>query len=215
MSLAKKTALKEIYPSYAFASPDTALSGPMLRKKLRINVQTPIHIEIGFGSGEHLLHEAGIYPDRCFLGIEVFPNGVAALLRTIHNIGVNNICISMNDAAQILRNLPDNTIAAIKLPFPDPWPKKRHRKRRFVCLQNLNEIHRVLIPGGRFLFVSDNHDYVRCCLECVACHKGFVWEAQSRRDWQLPHPQFHGSRYCDKALKMNKVPIILEYRRDT
>ena len=131
-----------------------------------IPVET-VRLEIGFGAGEHLHAEAGRYPGTGFIGVEPFVNGMAALLRKIEAEPRPNIRLYDDDATELLDWLPDGSLSGIDLFYPDPWPKKRHWKRRFVSSANLDRFARVLRPGGLFRFASDIDHYVNWTLAHV------------------------------------------------
>ncbi len=171
-------------------------------------------LEIGFGGGEHLAHRAMEHPDWGFIGAEPFINGVAKLLSAIDEKGLPNIRIWFDDARLLLPLIGDETLDAVWLLYPDPWPKKRHHKRRFVNLQNLREIHRILRPSGEFVFASDIPDYVRWTLLHVRAHGGFEWLAERPADWREPPPGWPGTRYEAKAIREGRTPAYLCFRRD-
>ncbi len=172
-----------------------------------------VALEIGFGGGEHLAHRAAERPDWGFIGAEPFVNGVAKLLAAIDEQGLGNIRIWQDDARTLLPLLGDETINEAYLLYPDPWPKKRHHKRRFVNLRNLDEIHRILQPGGLFLFASDIADYVRWTLRHVLTHGGFDWLAEHPADWREPPAGWPGTRYEAKALRAGRRPTYLLFRK--
>jgi tRNA (guanine-N7-)-methyltransferase len=119
-----------------------------------------LRLEIGFGGGEHLLHEAGREPQTGFIGVEPFVNGMAKAVSAIDRDGVGNVRLFDHDAAILLDWLPGSAFDRVDLLYPDPWPKIRHWKRRFVSDENLDRIARVLKPGGEFRFASDIDTYV-------------------------------------------------------
>ena len=177
-----------------------------------IPVET-VRLEIGFGAGEHLHAEAGRYPKTGFIGVEPFVNGMAALLRKIEAEPRSNIRLYDDDATELLDWLPDGSLSGIDLFYPDPWPKKRHWKRRFVSGANLDRFARVLRPGGLFRFASDIDHYVNWTLAHVAAHPGFEWTAQTADDWRKPYEGWPGTRYEAKALREGRTPAYLAFRR--
>ncbi len=170
-------------------------------------------LEIGFGGGEHLAHRARQRPGWGFIGAEPFVNGIAKLLSTIDEQGLANIRLWPDDARTLLPRLGDETLDEVYLLYPDPWPKKRHHKRRFVNQRNLDEIHRLLKPGGLFLFASDIADYARWTLQHVLAHGGFQWLAERADDWRRPPPGWPGTRYEAKALRAGRRPAYLLFRK--
>ncbi len=168
-------------------------------------------LEIGFGGGEHMLARAGQNPDIGYLGCEVYRNGVAKLLRGIEMHQLHNIRIYPDDARDILERLPDHSFAAIYLLYPDPWPKARHHKRRFVSPENLDHICRLLRPDGLFYFASDIADYVSWTLAHIRLHGGLQFIAQTADDWRRPYADWPGTRYEAKALAAGRVPSYLSF----
>jgi tRNA (guanine-N7-)-methyltransferase len=198
---------------------DTAL--PALRVDLDISDPAslfPTHksayrLEIGFGGGEHLLHRAQTHPDIGFIGCEPFVNGVAKLLAGIEEAQLTNIRIHDNDASLLLDVLPAHMFEKIYLLYPDPWPKKRHWKRRFINQENLTRLARALKPGGEFLFASDIDSYVDWTLWHIGRHGGFTWTARRSVDWQRPYDGWPGTRYEDKAKREGRRPAYLTFER--
>lgn len=187
-----------------------------LLPQLRVQVGQPFSgpcrarwLEIGFGGGEHLAHQAELHPDTCFIGAEPFINGVAKLLALIEAKSLKNIQIHDGDARQLLASLPDGCIDRIYLLYPDPWPKARHNKRRFVSPETLAEISRVLTPGGMFLFASDIADYVSWTRDHVAAHGGFVEVGDAARAFE----NWIETRYEAKARREGRVSSYLTFRR--
>jgi tRNA (guanine-N7-)-methyltransferase len=172
-----------------------------------------VRLEIGFGGGEHLIAEAGRSPQVGFVGVEPYVNGMAQALAAIAERHLTNIRLHFDDAAALLDWLPAGAIAGIDLIYPDPWPKRRHWKRRFVQPQSLRAMARVLCAGGEFRFVTDWPDYAAWTLRHVLHAHGFEWTAECADDWRLPWPHFTGTRYEAKAKREGRVPCYLIFRR--
>lgn len=172
-----------------------------------------VRLEIGFGAGEHLRHEAGRFPRTGFIGVEPFVNGLAKLMLSLEREPLSNLRVYDDDATRLLDWLPDASISGIDLFYPDPWPKKRHWKRRFVSPVNLARFARVLAPGGLFRFASDIDSYVDWTLLLVGKSRHFEWLANRSRDWQEPFEGWPGTRYEAKALKEGRKPAYLSFRR--
>lgn len=170
-------------------------------------------LEIGFGGGEHLLGEAERDPRTGFIGVEPFVNGLAKALAGIDERGLKNIRLYDSDAAFLLDWLPDAGLSRIDLLYPDPWPKKRQWKRRFVSDANLKRIARVLRPGGEFRFASDIAGYVEWTLAHIRRRPELVWTAESADDWRMPWAGWPGTRYEAKAVREGRVPAYLIFRR--
>ncbi len=170
-------------------------------------------IEIGFGGGEHLAAQARAHPARGFIGCEPFVNGMAQLLVHIEEQGLTNIRLHHGDARDVLERLPDGSLGAAYVLFPDPWPKKRHWKRRFVGPANVAELARALRPGGVLRVASDISDYVRWSLIHIVPSGQFDWTATTPSDWREKPADWPATRYEAKALKAGRVPAYLDFRR--
>jgi tRNA (guanine-N7-)-methyltransferase len=172
-----------------------------------------VHLEIGFGGGEHLVAEARRLPGDGFIGVEPFVNGMAKALAAIADDAIGNIRLFAGDAALLLDRLPPQSLDRVELLYPDPWPKKRHWKRRFVSPENLGRIARVLQAGGVFRFASDIPSYVEWTLMHVGGDDRYAWTAERAADWLSPFPGWPGTRYEAKALAAGRIPTYLEFRR--
>jgi tRNA (guanine-N7-)-methyltransferase len=169
-------------------------------------------LEIGFGGGEHLLHEANARPDVGFIGVEPFENGMAKAVTAIAREGIRNIRLYDQDAAPLLDWLPAGSLERIDLLYPDPWPKKRHFKRRFVNQANLERIARCLAPGGTFRFATDIGSYVEWTLDAVA-KNGRLRLVDPAADHSEPWPGWPGTRYEAKAILEGRKPTYLAFRK--
>lgn len=174
-----------------------------------------IRLEIGFGGGEHLLHEAQQYTATGFIGVEPFVNGMAKLLAGLENNEALQTRLRLydDDATALLDWLPEKSISHIDLLYPDPWPKKKHWKRRFVNQKNLSRFARILKPGGKFCFASDIDTYINWTLNHCDQHPDFIWPATSAADWHTPYPLWPGTRYEAKALREGRAPCYLTFIR--
>jgi tRNA (guanine-N7-)-methyltransferase len=170
-------------------------------------------LEIGFGGGEYLIAEAERHPGAGFIGIEAFTNGMAKALAAIEARNLRNIRLHHGDATDLLAWLPRAGLARVDLIYPDPWPKRRHWKRRFIQPASIAELARVLKPGGDFRFVTDIADYAAWTLTRVIRSPDFTWTAERAADWKLPWPGFSGTRYEAKAKRADRVPCYLIFKR--
>ena len=150
----------------------------------------PLWLEVGFGGGEHMVAMAARYPDIGIIGCEPFINGVAMLLGKIRAAGVTNVSVHPGDARDLMDVLPDASIARAFLNYPDPWPKARHHRRRFVTPEHLVPLHRVMAPGAEFRVATDIPDYMRQTLEEVP-KAGFALVAEGPAAWD----DWHSTRY--------------------
>jgi len=174
---------------------------------------TALRLEIGFGGAEHLIHEAKAAPDIGFIGVEPFLNGLAKAVAAIEENRLDNVRLFGGDAALLLDWLPPASLERVDLLYPDPWPKKRHWKRRFVGPANLDRIARSLRPGGFFRFASDIPSYVEWTLLHLHERPEFEWTAERADDWRRPFPGWPGTRYERKALAAGRRPAYLAFRR--
>ena len=172
-----------------------------------------VRLEIGFGGGEHLIAEALAFPDTGFIGCEPYVNGMAKILTQIeaHNIG--NIRLYAGDAAELLAWAPPQSIARLDLIHPDPWPKRRHWKRRFIQDDNLQRLARILKTEGELRFATDIADYAAYALARVFRSADFVWTAECADDWRKPWTDFGGTRYEAKAKREGRRPAYFVFRR--
>lgn len=172
-----------------------------------------VRLEIGFGGGEHLIREAKENPEIGFIGVEPYLNGLAKAVASINDLGLANIRLFGKDAAELLDWLPSACLQRVDLLYPDPWPKKRHWKRRFVSPQNLDRIARVLVSGGDFRVASDIESYVAWTLQ--HCHRrvDFEWTATRADDWRKPYEHWQGTRYEAKAIAAARTPTYLHFRK--
>ncbi|WP_411034755.1 tRNA (guanosine(46)-N7)-methyltransferase TrmB [Shinella sp. BYT-45] len=172
-----------------------------------------IHLEIGFGGGEHLIHRALERPDTGFIGVEPFVNSMAKLVGRVEETGARNIRLYDDDATALLDWLPAASVDQIDLLYPDPWPKRKHWKRRFVSRVNLDRFARVMKPGGLFCFASDIDTYVNWTLMHCGAHPAFVWTAENAVDWLAPFAGWPGTRYEAKARREGRKSAYLTFRR--
>lgn len=170
----------------------------------------PVWLEIGFGSGEHLVHQAASNPEVAIIGCEPFINGVATLLGKIRRAGVENIAIHPGDARDLFDVLPEGSIDKAFLLYPDPWPKKRHHRRRFVTQEHLEPLAKTLKPKTEFRVATDIPDYVRQAMEEVP-RAGFEWLAEGPEDWRKSWDDWFSTRYEQKALREGRTPHYLTF----
>ena len=173
-----------------------------------------VWLEVGFGGGEHMVHQAVANPDVGIIGAEPYINGVAMLLGKIRRAAADNVAVHPGDARDLMDVLPAASISKAFLLYPDPWPKKRHHRRRFVTQEHLEPLARALKPGAEFRVATDIPDYVRQTLEEVP-KAGFEWLAERPGDWRTAWPDWISTRYEQKALREGRVPHYLTFRRTT
>ncbi|MCF2870823.1 tRNA (guanosine(46)-N7)-methyltransferase TrmB [Octadecabacter sp. G9-8] len=171
-----------------------------------------VWLEVGFGGGEHVIHQAAENPDVGIIGCEPYINGVAMLLGKVRKASVENLRIYPGDVRDMFDVLPDATISKAFLLYPDPWPKSRHHRRRFVTPEHLEPLARVLKPGAEFRVATDIKDYVRQTLEEVP-KAGFEWLAQEAQDWRDPWGDWISTRYEQKAFREGRTAHYLTFRK--
>ena len=173
-----------------------------------------VWLEIGFGAGEHLLWQAEHHPDVGLIGAEPYISGIAKLLSELDQSPDgrgNNIRIYDNDARDILEALPDASLGRVFILFPDPWPKSRHHKRRFIQTNMLDVLARAMKPGGELRFASDDAGYAAWTLERIIAHPDFEWTATRAQDWKTRSADWPETRYETKAL--HGEPVFLQFVR--
>jgi tRNA (guanine-N7-)-methyltransferase len=159
-----------------------------------------VWFEIGFGNGEHILHQALNNPEVGLIGCEPFMNGVAALCVGIDKQKVKNIRLWPDDGRLFLLH-------------PDPWPKSRHHKRRFIQTESLTEIARLLKPGAEFRMATDHADLATWLLDKTYHHPDFTWTATAANDWRIPPADWPETRYGQKGVKQGRPPVYFIFKR--
>ncbi|HVZ27404.1 MAG TPA: tRNA (guanine(46)-N(7))-methyltransferase TrmB [Rhizomicrobium sp.] len=166
---------------------------------------------MGFGAGEHLVWQAEQRLDIGLVGAEPYEMGVAKLLTKLEDNPLANIRIYEGDGRDVIAALPDRSLGRFFLLFPDPWPKTRHHKRRFLQMAILDELARVLKPGAELRFATDDKSYLPYALERLLAHPSFEWLAEGVKDWTLRPPDWPPTRYETKAIK--GPPTFLRFAR--
>ncbi len=172
-----------------------------------------IRLEIGFGGAEHLIAQAIASPRSGFIGSDGFQNAIAKALAAIDGNKLENIRLHFGDASELLDWLPASASSRIDLLYPDPWPKRRHWKRRFVQVDSLKRLARILKTGGELRFATDIADYAAWTLARVMRSTDFVWTAEQASDWRNPWAGFTSTRYEAKALREGRVPAYFIFRK--
>jgi tRNA (guanine-N7-)-methyltransferase len=173
----------------------------------------PVWLEIGFGAGEHLLAQARANPEVAIIGCEPFLNGLASMLEAVEREGLGAIRVFADDARQLLRALPPASLARVFLLFPDPWPKARHAKRRFVQTAILDRLASLMCDGAELRIASDDPGYQLWALRHLLAHPDFAWTAARAADWLERPADWPATRYEAKALAAGRQPIFLRFRR--
>lgn len=183
--------LEELLPRYELVLPSN--------EEEMFSFSQPVQIEIGFGTGDHLLLQAEKNPDILFIGCEPYLNGVAMLVKEIHDRQLNNIKIYPDDVRKLFNKFPDGSIDKIFMLFPDPWPKKKHHKRRLLNHETVDMMERILSKKGQLQLATDHHDYGTWMLSHMIKHQNFTWTAHAQKDWREPPVDWVPTRYEQKA----------------
>ena len=171
-----------------------------------------VWLEVGFGAGEHLVWQAEHHPGVGLIGCEPYINGVAKCLAHIERTGVSNVRLFTDDARFVMQALPPQSLSRAFVLFPDPWPKTRHHKRRFVQRSNLDVLARLLRPGAELRLATDDPSYLPWMVEHACRHQAFEWLAERPADWRGRPEDWPGTRYEQKMLAGHK-PVFLRLRR--
>jgi len=210
LSPRQRRLVQELLPQL---QPDLSRPAPRPLTALFRRPVTSVWLEIGFGAGEHFVWQARANPRVGFIGCEPYINGVAKVLTHVAEEGLDNIAIHPDDAVALLDWLPPSTIGRAFILFPDPWPKRRHRKRRFLRDENVSSLARVVAPGAELRFATDIDDYVRTALLAVRREGSFVWTAHKPADWSVRPDDWPQTRYEAKALAAGRVCVYLSFMR--
>jgi tRNA (guanine-N7-)-methyltransferase len=205
----QKELLAELLPKLAcdLATPIASVDALFAEKK------SETWLEIGFGGGERLAESAQQQPDVGFIGCEPFVNGMAKLLAKIDEAKLANVRLHLGDAIDVIRWLPAASLDRVFLLYPDPWPKRRHRKRRFVSPENLSELARVMKRGAELRLATDIDDYAGWTLARIRERDDFTWAAQSASDWLSPWEGWAATKYESKAMAAGRKPVYLTFVR--
>jgi len=190
------------------------LSAPLTAPSaLFAGAPSDLRLEVGFGGGEHLAADAFSHPERGYFGCEPFVNGVAKLMAQIDAQSLGNIRVHPGDAGELIDALPASCLSGVCILYPDPWPKRRHKERRFVSDRMLGRLARVMRSGAELRFASDIDDYVGWTLARILRSPDFIWPANSEAEWLTPYADWPGTRYEDKAIREGRRPVYLTFIR--
>lgn len=173
----------------------------------------PLWLEIGFGGGEHLAAQAQANPNVGLIGAEPFLNGVVSALGHIERQSLGNIRLHMGDALEVIERLPDASLDRAFLLHPDPWPKARHAKRRFVNPGPLDMLAAKLKPGAELRIGTDHEVYCRWALMQMAARRDFEWQVATPADWNTRPEDWPQTRYEAKARRLGHEVWYFRYLR--
>ena len=198
--------------------PQVAVSADNICEVLELE-ERPVWLEIGFGGGEHLAWQARDQPDCLMIGAEPFVNGVAKLLSAVDEAGLKNVRVLHGDVRPLIEAMPDQCLSRAFVLHPDPWPKKKHHKRRIVSQYLLEHLARLLKPGSELRIASDIPDYIRWTLMHIqsfnraAGAEVFEWQARQSSDWHERPEDWPQTRYEAKAIREGRTPCYLKFIR--
>jgi tRNA (guanine-N7-)-methyltransferase len=172
-----------------------------------------VRLEIGFGGAEHLIAQATVNAGTGFIGSDGYSNAIAKALIAVEDNALGNIRLHHGDASELIDWLPAGGLARIDLLYPDPWPKRRHWKRRFIQDDSLTRLARILKSGGELRFATDIADYAAYALARVLRSPDFIWTAEEASDWRQSWPDFAGTRYEAKAKREGRTPAYFIFRK--
>ena len=183
------------------------------RAALGFDRAAPLWLEIGFGAGEHLAWQAARRPDAAVLGCEAFVEGIARLLARIEEERLANVRVFPGDARLLVAALPDACLARVFALFPDPWPKRRHWKRRLMSAAFLDDLARTMAPGAELRAATDHPALRNWMLARLLAHPAFAWTAREAADWRRRPPDWPPTRYERKALAAGRECVFLRFAR--
>jgi len=210
LSTHQRSLLEETLPRFGLD-----LASPCLRSlpALFSGTISETWLEIGFGGAEHLVWQAQQNPGVGFIGCEVFEDGVVKALAAIEEHGLVNVRLATEDARDLLRWLPEASLRRVFLLFPDPWPKKRHVKRRLVTGNLIALLARAMAPGAELRIATDIGEYARTILLAIRDHPAFAWEAQGPEDWRRRGADWPPTRYEGKAVREGRRCYFFRFRK--
>ncbi len=213
LSARQQALLRELLPRVALdmARPAPASLETAFMSGAGEEAARDVWLEIGFGGAEHMIAQARANRDVCIIGCEPFEDGVVKALSAIEEQGLSNVRIHADDVRPVLRWLPPKSIGRVFMLYPDPWPKKRHEKRRLFSTELLEHLSRVMRPGAELRLATDSGDYARTALSSAASHGRFQWLAASPQDWRARSPDWPQTRYEAKAIEQGRVSYYLRF----
>ncbi|MBL6935833.1 MAG: tRNA (guanosine(46)-N7)-methyltransferase TrmB [Alphaproteobacteria bacterium] len=206
----RRDLIETLLPQLSITLPDQGVFDPAT---LFPDPPAETWLEIGFGGGEHLAAQAGSHPETGFIGCEPFINGMASLLAKIKKEGLTNIRVFSDDARSLMDCLVEACLGRVFILFPDPWPKKRHAKRRLISPRTVDALAHTMKDNAELRLASDDPEYIRSMLEHLRRHEAFQWLAERPAHWRQRTPDWPATRYEAKALQAGRSCAYLRFRR--
>jgi len=203
LSVSNKTLINDLLPKIEIKKSSIKKDLETLNDKI---IKNKVFLEIGFGSGEIIAEQASKDKDWFFIGVEPYLNGVVQLLKEIEKKYISNISLFLDDGLILLENLPTNSIDMMVILFPDPWPKKKHKNRRFINLNSIQKISRVLKPRAKVILASDHWGSQNWILKNFIDSNSFKWAAEKSQDWKSNPFQWPETKYMKKGIVVNNYP---------
>lgn len=206
----QKVLIRELLPRHVLTIPPTGQLEPHTAFGAP---GRPVWLEIGFGGGEHLAVQAECHPEVSLIGCEVFEPGIVRLLAQIERRHLDNIRVFADDARALIAALPRSSIDRVFVLFPDPWPKRRHEKRRILSRETLDALAAIMTDGAELRLATDDPNYICWMLERVTDHPAFEWLARGPSDWRERPVDWPPTRYEEKARAAGRAPAFIRVRR--
>jgi tRNA (guanine-N7-)-methyltransferase len=202
--------LETYFPKYSLSLDD---KGALDYQTLFLHNPREVWLEVGFGKGEHLAAQAKTNPDVGIIGCEPFLNGVSGLIDHMDRENLSNVRFYMDDARLLMDALPDGFLSRAFILFPDPWPKKRHHKRRIVSPGNVQALSRLLKDNAELRIATDHHDYCRWILARLMENEDFIWQDEGPDSWHKRTEDWPATRYEKKALEVGRKSTYMTFIR--
>jgi len=177
------------------------------------NPNANILLEIGCGKGEQIIHRAINNPDKMFIACEVFRNSLAKIARAIEEHKLQNIKLFYKDARILLENLQEESINTVMVLYPDPWPKNKHKKRRIVNQELLENSYRIIKPEGNLILATDITDYALWMIQHVLNHDKFNCIAKYPDEWAKEPEGWITTSYEQKARSFGRKSWYLQFKK--
>jgi tRNA (guanine-N7-)-methyltransferase len=210
LGTAAKARLEGLLPAAAVTLPD---DGTLAVPTLFTPPRDRVWLEIGFGAGEHLAWQARAHPEVGMIGVEPYLDGVARLLKAMERDSIANLRLFTDDARLLLDQLPPDSLERIFVLFADPWPKRRHWKRRIINRETAAQMAELLRDGGELRVATDDPGYRRWILASLLAEPRLDWEVRGPDDWRRRPPDWPPTRYEEKAIRAGRKPVFLRFRR--